>query len=216
MKNKGYRLLNNNEWFDNRNSTTFMGRANDLNNFTEATPKEVKKALIIEAKRRGFMKGCVSNNGNLFSREVENHTLEVDAEFEYNSKLNTLRLVIDPDTTRLIFKNGQWTDVLKQEVEVDKFADLKEAFKNGAEIEYYSKRLNSWIPTPPSWDSKLEYRIKPNQPTQQINVGDWVYYQRRGSKQIVLVNDGDNLNFFKTVDAKKIEDKELIEKLNSL
>lgn len=64
-----------------------------------------------------------------------------------------------------VYRNGKWADV----VEVDKFAELKEAYRNGAVIQFKNV-CGNWHPaTTPNWDTSLEYRIKPEEP---IKVGD--------------------------------------------
>lgn len=46
----------------------------------------------------------------------------------------------------------------------DKFAELKEAHKNGAVIEYYNKLLKEWqVCKNFIWDENYEYRIKPEE-----------------------------------------------------
>lgn len=47
----------------------------------------------------------------------------------------------------------------------DKFAELKEAHKNGAVIQYRNRLTSGWTNCPlsePAWDSRNEYRIDPN------------------------------------------------------
>ena len=50
---------------------------------------------------------------------------------------------------------------------VDKFAELKEAYRNGSVIEYRHASLPnaSWkINNNPAWNDNYEYRIKPEEP----------------------------------------------------
>ena len=56
-------------------------------------------------------------------------------------------------------------DNLKQSLlEEDKFAELKEAHKNGAIIQTRIARTNTWVDNPrPTWSEVCEYRIKPEE-----------------------------------------------------
>ena len=187
-KNKGYGLLNNNEWFDNRNGTFFMGRANDLDNFTEATPQEVEQALIEEAKKLG-------------------HTYE---RFDYNPEENEL-CGINNGRLEYVFCDGNW------EQPTDKFAELKEAHKNGKEIQWRRNiygGFSNWTDfkdNNPVWSDHNEYRINPSSP---IKVGDWMFNPNyKKITQVKKDNHGKSLIGSGWV---KIKDTELIEKLNSL
>ena len=109
----------------------------------EATPQVVEKALIEEAKRRG-------------------HTY---SEYDYNPEENEL-CGIDDGRLESVFCDGHW------EQPVDKFAELKEAHRNGAVIESMPKKwIGDWtIATNPIWDGdNYEYRIKPEE---KPKVGD--------------------------------------------
>lgn len=64
---------------------------------------------------------------------------------------------------------GKWASVVEQ----DKFAELKEAHKNGAVIQFKNSNTNyEWVGclhNKPSWDIDNEYRIKPEEKPQ---IGD--------------------------------------------
>lgn len=118
-------------------------RSNNVNLWIEATPQEVEEALIKEAKRRGF---------------------DYD-DFVFEDLTNILWANYDSDIEgkeeKAIFNNGKWADL----IEVDKFAELKEAHKNGAVIQYRYSEKEDWDDTfenRPSWQNHCNYRIKPN------------------------------------------------------
>lgn len=93
---------------------------------TKATPQEVEAALIEEAKRRGF---------------------DYD-DFVFEDLTNILWANYDSDIAgkeeKALFNNGKWNEPF------DKFAELKEAHRNGAAIEDKSKLGG-------------EYRIEPKE-----------------------------------------------------
>lgn len=106
-----------------------------------ATPQEVEEALAKEAKRRGFTYDKYEFN------IIENILFGIETDGFGGVKHVP------------IFKSGVWSEV------VDKFAELKEAHKNGAVIEF--KNYNGkWIDcdeeNPPLWFKNVEYRIKPD------------------------------------------------------
>jgi len=102
---------------------------------TEATHQEVEKALIEEAKRIG-------------------HTY---SEYDYNPEENEL-CGINDGRLESVFCDGHW------EQPDDKFAELKEAHKNGSKIQYEDS-LGNWhdIEISKVWFKELNYRIKPEE-----------------------------------------------------
>ena len=86
----------------------------------EAAPQEVEQALIGEAKRRGFVNGCVGNNSNIHDKKLKNCELFFfNNQYEFDEKDNLLRVILDFDTTWTVFKDGQWATVIEQ----DNFTD---------------------------------------------------------------------------------------------
>lgn len=70
----------------------------------------------------------------------------------------------------------QELDALKSKIEglikPDKFAELKEAHRNGAVIEWFNKMHSRWeVPANIVWDTTAEYRVKPEE---KPEVGDVV------------------------------------------
>lgn len=143
-ENKGFGILNNSEWYDNREETTHMGKAYEVDNFTEATHEEVEKALIDEAKRKG-------------------HTYN---EYNFNPEENEL-CGVNNGRLESVFCDGQW------EQPVDKFAELKESHRSGAVIQMHSPMFNEWIDVDDKnlWLPLRQYRIKPEE---KPKVGDVV------------------------------------------
>lgn len=122
----------------------------------EATPKEVEEALVKEAKSRYKVGDKISildscNFGNL--DDYKNRWVIRDVHDPiYNGSLFYGNL--------LIFDNGNWATVIEQ----GKFAELKEAYRNGAAIQYKHKGLPNWIDNPnPAWSDNYDYRIKPEE-----------------------------------------------------
>ena len=137
------------DWFDNvRNKLSYH------EDYYEATPQEVEKALIEEAKRRGFVIGCchyITNGEKVIKKALSE------------------RFLFEPYSNKLLFNNwsifecGKWANIIEQ----DKFAELKEAHRNGAVIQ--ANDGQGWYDTDyPNWLSK-EYRIKPEE---KPKVGD--------------------------------------------
>jgi len=120
----------------------------------EATPQEVEKALIEEAKRR-YKVGC-SIKPLVPSVNQWTH-LEIKSDCTtYDIPNNRLFY-----GGWLVFNKGQWATIIEQ----DKFAELKEAHRNGAVIESMPKNwIGDWnIATNPIWDGdNYENRIKPD------------------------------------------------------
>lgn len=101
---------------------------------TKATPQEVVSALTNEAIKRGH------KYENFEYNPVEN------ALYGYNGRLEE------------VFVNGEWNEPF------DKFAELKEAHKNGAVIQYENRLTGNWHDLyEPSWNPDFEYRIKPEE-----------------------------------------------------
>ena len=130
-------------------------------NLVEATCLEVSEALIREAKRRGFIKGVkykpISQIGPLSNEYyVGSHDPEVTKDgFQVYIGM------------QWIFVGGEWAGVIEE----DKLYDLKEAHKNGAEIEI-KWNDGTWRPVvDPSWDERNEYRVRPEE---KPKVGDVV------------------------------------------
>ena len=114
----------------------------------EATPKEVENALIKEAKNRGVSYGS----------------------YVFDIKENELRIKdIEGYCWCLIFNKGVWAEV----IEVDKFAEQKEAHETGSVIQYKKCNTTSnWVDNEnPAWGNNYEYRIKPED---KPKVGDVV------------------------------------------
>lgn len=103
---------------------------------TKATPQEVESALTGEALRRGHEYEKFEYN------PVEN------ALYGYNGRLEE------------VFVNGKWNEPF------DKFAELKEAHKNGAVIQMLTKSNSKWVDVIfecDYWLPNYEYRIKPEE-----------------------------------------------------
>ena len=62
-------------------------------------------------------------------------------------------------------KNPSWENNIEYRIK-DKFAELKEAHKQGKTIEYYDKSKDKWFEAHfPSWVINIEYRINSNHPS---------------------------------------------------
>lgn len=125
----------------------------------EATSQEVEQSLIEEAKRRGFVNGSIGNNSNIHNKNLKDCELFFNNEYEFDNKDNLLRVILDEDTTWTVFEDGQWASIIEQE----KFAELKEAHRNGAVIQLNSI-YNGWHDVEDDsdlWLPTYEYRIKP-------------------------------------------------------
>lgn len=122
----------------------------------KATAKEVVEALINEAKRRYNNGDKVSLiDGNLGG----NHGNEIylkDFSYESGNQLYC-------DGNLLIFDDGVWAEVIEQQY--DKFAELKEADRNGCVIECRANKAGSqWVlKTHEMFVDCFEYRIKPEE-----------------------------------------------------
>lgn len=139
--------------------------------YTEATPQEVEKALIEEAKRRYKVGYKLSKVHDDYSKGDRIFSLNLS----HQSGLCDLWIDNDGDRghSSCIFKNGQWATIIEQEnpAEVtDKFAELKEAHSKGAEIQFYDNNRKCWFDCGiPCWNPKFKYRIKPEE---KPKVGD--------------------------------------------
>lgn len=118
----------------------------------EAGVEEVESALIEEAKRRGF--------------DYDNYTF-----FD----LKNILLGHDNDNKKddkVLFNNGKWAEIIKND---DKFAELKEAHKNGAVIQCRAGVDREWKDCSPVfkpvWSNRYEYRIKPEEEIPAFDCG---------------------------------------------
>lgn len=132
----------------------------------EATDQEVEDALVKEAVRRGFKDNVIIDNSPLGFSHKRLHD-EGENMFYTDGYLNIGHKGL------AIFHEGKWAEVIEKPV--DKFAELKEAHKNGAVIQFRNKHTNNkWVDcggNKPSWVSTTEYRIKPEE---EPKVGDIV------------------------------------------
>lgn len=157
-----------------------------------AFSNEVESALIAEAKIRGH---------------------KYDA-YSWNHEQNTLYGNRGNDVGHdILFENGLWSEVIEQ----DKFAELKEAYKNGAVIEVKSKLDGEWYITDPLWLDDHEYRIKPEE---KPNVGDVCKFWDKDDSFIIGIykeHDGryhrHTAEFGAFDNAKKITQQEAIDLL---
>ena len=96
-------------WFEcSRNQYEY---SNDKNN-RPATHKEIEKALIKEAKRRGYKKG------NYKCLELPRYTHDVADVFYYNEEKNKLHHGEEGVATNVVFKDGQWAEIIEQPSQV--------------------------------------------------------------------------------------------------
>lgn len=112
----------------------------------EATPQEVIEALTKEAKRR-YKIGDKVKDVNGVEIVPNGSYVFIDGVLYYGGAT--------------LMKDGKWAEVIKND---DKFAELKEAHKNGAVIECLQTARNSniWVEIEnPQWQIECEYRIKP-------------------------------------------------------
>jgi len=145
----GYGFDKHGHWFSFIDeSSTSCACNNTAKAYTvEATHQEVEKALIEEAKRIGFKGG-----------------------FVFDDRTNILWNQQENGEERAILSNGKWVTIIEQ----DKFAELKEAHRNGAVIQVKFPRDCSWTDLPSwavSWSKGIEYRIKPEE---GLKIGDKV------------------------------------------
>lgn len=127
----------------------------------EASRQEVEEALLREARRRyrvGYTVRCLDG--------INDVVRGTDIAFA-NYKLFTNGEKVDDgewfNTSGCLFDNGKWAEIIEQPV--DKFDELKEAYKNGAVIQINSI-YNGWHDVEDEsdlWLPTYEYRIKPTQ-----------------------------------------------------
>lgn len=187
-------------WVDNTSVWSFYDRPASWRN---ATREEIEKALIKEAKKRGLVEGVRIKSRWLIRNTDGTSATPISNIYSYDPFSNQLS-VVNSGHSYTLFKDGEWAEPV---TEVDKFADIKKAYAEGAEIEFYSKVYGEWRPKRSNiWDGNVEYRIRP------LKVGDWVYQDNKIYKiehevmKMSLQSDG----------WKRITDYELIDKLNSL
>ena len=143
-------------WFDDVRS-----KLSYHEDYYEATPQEVEKALIEEAKRRGYKEG-IKFKSLIYDKDESKLS---SAQLDWDEVMDGWWHLRD-SFGESIFHNGQWATIIEQ----DKFAELKEAHRNGSVIQFKSTIGGEWfIAESPSWDINTEYRIKPEQHTR---VGD--------------------------------------------
>lgn len=151
----------------------FQGKFTDSDNYSldeldrgyrEATNQEVGEALVREAKRRYKVgdKVCLirRNVGGKYKNEIH----LTDFSYETDNQLYC-------DGNLLIFDDGNWAEVIEQPT--DKFAELKEAHRKGAVIQYKNWTTKYFLDCPdnlPKWNESTEYRIKPKQPTLEQDI----------------------------------------------
>lgn len=99
-------------WWDGE---TESKEYNKTTGYIKATKQEIEEALIVEAKRRGFVKGSVSNNSNIHNLKYQNYTMLKEPILEYDIENNSLREKVSDGQTRCIFHNGVWSEVIKHE-----------------------------------------------------------------------------------------------------
>ena len=139
----------------------WVGTVNCGNNpekWEEAAPEEVEQALLREAKKRGLVEGCLTtslDDGRQFIVSGSRHPLlSVNCE-----DINRFFVMGGDGRGYCIFDNGKWA------VPIDKFAGLKQAHKNGANIQYRNSVSGRWCTIKsPTWHGGYEYRINPEEP----------------------------------------------------
>lgn len=124
-----------------------------------ANQEDVNRIFIKEAINRGLVNGVKINS------LINGDSAELKGDRYY---FNPYPLYFNLGS-RHIFANGQWATVIEQ----DKFAELKEAHRNGSKIEIWSGILNKWFVVENDhvlWLPDYEYRIKPEEkPTLKDN-----------------------------------------------
>lgn len=161
----GYGFDNDGGWSVRNDDNAFFCAFNSVakKEITEATPKEVEKAMIEEAKKRynaGDVIKCLDG--------VESEVNGTDFVFNNNSLFSNGERINWGDwfnTSAKVFENGQWATIIEQ----DKFSELKEAHRNGAVIECKQVTGEWFIIENPQWNDYAEYRIKPEE---KPKVGD--------------------------------------------
>ena len=145
---------------DSGNWEVFAPTDASITECRKATPQEVEKALIEEAKRRykvGDVIKCLDG--------VESELNGTDFVFNNNSLFSNGERIDGGawfNTYAKVFDNGQWATIIEQ----DKFADLKEAYRNGAVIQFYEEKRKKWYDCGmPCWNPTTKYRIQPEELT---------------------------------------------------
>lgn len=156
---KGYGFCDSGNW------NVFTGSYASILKTVEATHQEVEEALIAEAKRRYKVgdKVCLirRNVGGKYKNEIH----LTDFSYETDNQLYC-------DGNLLIFDDGVWAEVIEQQS--DKFAELKEAHRKGAVIQWRREIDGDPIwkdcneKDSPMWCEFNEYRIKPTQQTSSL------------------------------------------------
>ena len=108
-KLKGYGL-DEGEWFDNRNDSTYWGFDIDAN-FILADQETVEAALIAEAKKRGFKKGVKFKRKSAIHVGYTEGIIGCSHGFQntYKSHIKTLEF-----GGCYIFQNGQWAEIIEE------------------------------------------------------------------------------------------------------
>lgn len=171
-KGTGYGINEIGTWVDNCRWMADEGR----DNWQEATPQEVEEALVKEAKRRGYVEGVsvidLEDGKDVFFKKGGGYILS-----------DTSKKLFAHGAT--VFKDGIWATIIEKQV--DKFAELKEAHRNGAIIQYKNWTTKYFLDCPdnlPKWDERTEYRIKPEEKP-KVN-------PRLGRKQERVILDDNN------------------------
>ena len=146
----------------------FQCFVNAFNNnlWREATPQEVEKALIEEAKRRGYKEG-IKFKSLIYDKDESKLS---SAQLDWDEVMDGWWHLRD-SFGESIFHNGQWATIIEQPV--DKFAELKEAHRNGKVIQI-NNIYGGWADVvwkSDLWLASYEYRIKPEE---GLKIGDKV------------------------------------------
>lgn len=130
----------------------------------ESDLNEVEESLVKEAIKRGYKVGetiCRKKiDDSLPTLKIDKETFPSDKGFHfYQRHFETGKPFIEYNGF-VVFYDGQWADIVEEVY--DKFAELKEAHRNGAVIQYKHKGLPNWIDNPnPAWSDNYDYRVKP-------------------------------------------------------
>lgn len=158
----GYGFDNDGEWYVRNNDESDFCAFNSVakKEITEAAPQEVEQAMIEESNRiykENVRVKCAFHNVESIVYDF-NSFVFVDNNLWSKSDFGNICL----------FSNGKWATIIEQ----DKFAELKEAHRNGAVIELWSSFLDKWFVVKEDkdlWLPTYEYRIKPEE---KPKVGD--------------------------------------------
>ena len=96
------------EWLENIHHSL----SGHLKSYRLATEEEVEKALISEAKKRGFKKGTKFNCAKTIRKEC----IQGSEIWEFNFKENWLSC----ESTQFIFNNGKWAEIIEETNTFDK------------------------------------------------------------------------------------------------